>query len=144
MIRIVLDSNVLVSGSISVSGTIVELLDAWTAQQIVVALSAPILIEVERTLGEPYFIARIGQRRVQQYLSRIYRRAELVEVAGVVTGAATHPADDLILATAVAGNVDYLVTGDRQLLALGEYDGIQIVSPATFMDILRSQDMTLP
>ena len=56
-----------------------------------------------------------------------------------VRGVATHPEDDLVLATAVSGQVDYLVTGDRQILRLGMYEGVTIISPAAFLDILHAQ-----
>jgi len=50
--------------------------------------------------------------------------------------APTHPEDDFILAAAMAGTVDYLVTGDKQLVALGNIEGIDIVRPAEFVAIL--------
>ncbi len=53
-----------------------------------------------------------------------------------VQGVATHPEDDLILATAVSGGAQYLVTGDRQLLKLGNYQGVQIVTARDFLDRL--------
>jgi predicted nucleic acid-binding protein len=56
-----------------------------------------------------------------------------------VHGIATHPEDDLILATAVSGRADYLVTGDRQLLALGSYQGVRIVTPRDFLAILEAE-----
>ena len=59
---------------------------------------------------------------------------ELADVRGV----ATTPADDLILATAVAGEAGHLVTGDRQLRNLGEYEGVRIVGPRAFVDWLAA------
>ncbi|MDE2868360.1 MAG: hypothetical protein OXN91_06935 [Chloroflexota bacterium] len=59
----------------------------------------------------------------------------MIELADV-RGVATTPADDLILATAVAGGAGHLVTGDRQLLNLGEYRGVRIVGPRAFVDWL--------
>jgi len=50
-----------------------------------------------------------------------------------VTGVATHPEDDLILATAVAGEASYLVTGDRKLRAVGAFQGVTILSPREFL-----------
>ena len=48
------------------------------------------------------------------------------------------PKDDPIIATAVAAKADYLVTGDRaHLLPLQQYEGVQILSPKEFLDILR-------
>jgi predicted nucleic acid-binding protein len=49
------------------------------------------------------------------------------------------PKDDPIVATAVAGGADYLVTGDRRhLLVLREYEGIQMISPRDFLKILEA------
>jgi uncharacterized protein len=53
-----------------------------------------------------------------------------------VSGVASHPEDDLILATAASGAADYLVTGDRQLLALGTFYEVRIVSARQFLDTL--------
>src|SRR5262249_53274774 len=49
------------------------------------------------------------------------------------------PEDDLVLATARLGRADYLVTGDRRLLKLGQYEGVQIITPRAFAAILDSQ-----
>ena len=48
------------------------------------------------------------------------------------------PDDDWVLATAVSGNCDMIVTGDQDLLLLGEYAGIRIVSPRAFQDSFAS------
>ncbi len=53
---------------------------------------------------------------------------------------ATHPEDDLVLATAVSAAADYLVTGDKQLQRLGGYHGVAIVSPRDFLALLQQQD----
>ena len=49
---------------------------------------------------------------------------------------ATHPEDDLILATAVAGNAAYLVTGDRKLREVGSFHGVTMLSPRDFLERL--------
>jgi predicted nucleic acid-binding protein len=54
-----------------------------------------------------------------------------------VSGVATHPEDDLILATAVAANATYLVTGDRKLRAVGNFRGVTILSPREFLATLE-------
>lgn len=66
--------------------------------------------------------------------------ATVVPITVVVSGVATHPEDDLVLATAVSGQVDYLVTLDRQLLSLGEYQGVRIVSTREFLAALPPED----
>jgi uncharacterized protein len=46
------------------------------------------------------------------------------------------PKDDVIVATAIRAQAEYLVTGDRHLLSLGSYRGIQIVTPRRFLNLL--------
>lgn len=47
------------------------------------------------------------------------------------------PADDIYIAAAADGLADYIVTGDRHLLDLGEHEGIRIVKPRTFLSLLE-------
>jgi predicted nucleic acid-binding protein len=58
----------------------------------------------------------------------------------VVRGVATHWQDDRVIATALAGSADYLVTGDKELLRLKSYRTVRIVSPLEFLEILRVED----
>jgi predicted nucleic acid-binding protein len=74
-------------------------------------------------------LAHYSELDVEQYMEYLRDMAEIVEVTDVISGAATHHEDDWILATAVLGAVDFLVTGDKQLLALNNYRGVSIVTP---------------
>ena len=60
-----------------------------------------------------------------------------------VTEVATHPEDDLILATAVASGAHYLVTGDRKLRTIQSYQGVTIVSPREFLALLERETPAL-
>jgi putative PIN family toxin of toxin-antitoxin system len=65
----------------------------------------------------------------------LYRRlAERVEPAELPTPVCRHPDDDRVLATALAGRADAIVTGDDDLLVLGAYEGIAILSPRRFLE----------
>lgn len=48
------------------------------------------------------------------------------------------PADDQVLETAVVGKCDFLITGDKDLLSLEKYSQIKIVTPAQFMNKVKS------
>lgn len=63
-----------------------------------------------------------------------------VQIAGV----ATHAEDDLVLAAALAGQVHYLVTGDKDLQALGSYQGITILPARAFLDLLDQENAGEP
>ena len=65
--------------------------------------------------------------------------AEVTPITVRVAGVATHPEDDLVLATAVSAGADYLVTGDRQLQKLGRHGSVTILSPRGFLALLHEQ-----
>lgn len=140
MIRAVLDVNVLVSALISPSGTPAKILGAWRDERFVVVTSEPILAEFERVVRQPRFSPRYGLTgpRVRR-LVRGLRQFALVTASTLeVHGVARDPDDDMLLACAVEGDADYLVTGDQDLLALNEYEGVQILAPAAFVHSLES------
>lgn len=135
--RVVLDTNVLLSGAIAKAGPISQIMTAWSRFAFDVVVSRPIMDEVTRNINSAYFAARLSPLERQDHLRTIAVAATQVLLPSNVLQTATHPEDDLILATSVAGTVDYLVTGDRQLLALGSHDGIPIVSPVNFAGTLE-------
>ena len=53
---------------------------------------------------------------------------------------APHASDDAKLALAASGGIDYLVTGDKELLAMRSYQGVPIVTPRAFLEVLGAQD----
>ena len=134
-----LDANFLVSGLIAQpGGTIASIIDAWRAGRFEVALSQHIYDELERTLAEPYFANRVPSDAIADYLVFVAQHAALVSITVTVSGVATHPEDDLVLATAVSAGADYLVTGDRRLRArVSHFRGVTLVSPAEFLAILQ-------
>lgn len=105
-------------------------------------VSEAILVEFERTLGKPYFSQRLTPEEIAANLVLLNNEATVVPIARELRGVATHPEDDRILETAVTAVAEYLVTGDRQLQLLENFEGIRIVSPREFLDLLVSEDET--
>jgi hypothetical protein len=137
MLVVLLDANVLLSAVISTRGPITDIMNAWAAQRFVVVASQHLLEKVERNMARPYFADQLGVAERQQYLEGLRTRCRCVALPPASPRVATHTEDDQILTTAVAGGVDYFVTGDRQLLALVNYQGIPIIRPTAFAEILR-------
>jgi uncharacterized protein len=102
-------------------------------------VSEHILQEVQRTLTKPYCTRFLTLEDQAAAVESFRIDATVVPITVVVEGVATQPGDDLVLATAVSGHVDYLVTRDRQLLALGEYESVRIVSVGDFLAILAAE-----
>jgi len=64
--------------------------------------------------------------------------ADLVSGARHVSGVCADPEDDKYIAAAIEGRATLLVTGDRQLLALVEHDGVRMIDPRGFLDLLKA------
>jgi len=129
-LRVVLDTNVLVSGLAypdSVPGRIVT---AWRKGSLVVVLSRYILEELARVLPRLNHRLKWQKADFADFIDLLPIQADLVEPQALAAGAARDAADLPILGTLVAARADYLVTGDRDLLALA--DSYPIVTPAEF------------
>lgn len=142
MIRAVLDANAIVSGTLVIHGIPYRLLRAARAQRFTLITSTTIIAEVVRALSRERVRRRyrVGQADIELVRQFLQNDALVTPLTVKVQGVATHPEDDLILATARSGQADYLVTGDRQLLNLGSYQGVTILTPRSFLELLTRED----
>jgi len=141
VISVVLDTNILVSGTVTASTPPGQILNAWHDGQFELVVSTHILSEVERTLQKPYFKNKLTPQAITNFVDLLENETTVTLITIKVHGVATHPEDDLILATALSAKADYLVTGDGPLLTkVGKsYQGITIVTPKDFLKILQEQ-----
>jgi putative PIN family toxin of toxin-antitoxin system len=143
MIRAVLDTNILASGVLGLTGGVTPpalLLHQWRAGRFRLIISNYIEEELRKTLDQPYFKRRIRSEDRELFLILLSKFAEHVAIRRRVTGVATHPEDDPILATALSAHADYLVTGDLRLQRrVPSFQGIPLVLAADFLDILNRE-----
>ena len=144
MIRAVLDANVLVSAFLAAHGPPGQVLDAWRERRLTVAISEAILAEVGRVLRYPKIQKRHGwsERRTRLFLRRLRRLSLLTPDRLRVRAIADDPDDNAYLACALEAGAAYVVTGDEHLLRLKEYQGIRILSPRDFLEVLRREGQT--
>lgn len=140
MLRAVLDANVYVSAAIRAEGppglVIRRFLSAGPFE---VVLSSSIVAEVLRALNYPKVRRLIrGDLNPALWFEDILVLSDLVTDVPDIAGVCVDPDDDKYVAAALGGRASLIVTGDRQLLALGQYRSIDIVSPRAFLDILES------
>ena len=138
MLRAVLDANVYVSAALRPEGPpgrIIERLLRNAAFEIV--LAPGIIDEVLQALSYPK-AQRLIRRDLDPTLwfEDIIVLANLVVCTRTVSGVCSDPDDDKYLAAALEGRAAFVVSGDRDLLMLGEYEGVRIVSPRAFLDSL--------
>jgi len=137
--RIVFDANVLVSALISRKGAPARLLEYWQEERFEVVISPAILRELQRVLHYPRLQQRyhLPEEGIQRLLRLLRRQAVLVEPSEELTVIHHDPTDNRYLVCAIAGEADIIVSGDHHLVELGEYQGIQILTPAGFLSLLR-------
>src|SRR5688572_8853736 len=137
MIRAVLDTNVLASGFVGTSkdSAPVLLIDAWRNRLFSLVVSEPIILELANTLTSPYFKRHLSPELVATDVALLRTEATISPITVDIQGIATHPEDDVILATAVSTQADYLVTGDLKLQQISSYRGVKIVTPRDFQEI---------
>lgn len=130
--RVVLDTNVFISGLIVPESTPGKILKAWRSASLDLVISEPLLGELRRVLSYPKIHQRLhwGEQQIDRYLLLLRFFVEVVDVAEVSASVPRDHADEPVLATLLASNADYLVTGDDDLLSLRE--SYPIISPAEF------------
>ena len=82
----------------------------------------------------------LSELEIEEVVERIERLSTVVHIRKKVRGVSSDPDDEKFLECAVNAEADYLISGDKHLLKLKKYQGIQILSPATFVIFLKSED----
>ena len=138
--RLVLDTNV-VASAILWGGSPKLLLQAQRDKRVELYTSTPMLAELTDILGRPKFEKKIvaSTLTLDQLVDRYAELAQVVRPTPIPR-IAPDPDDDVVIATALAAKADYLVTGDRLLLSVDEYQGIRIVSVAVALQMLTAKE----
>ena len=141
MLKAVVDTNVLVSGTILPRGNPYEILESWRRSEFILVLSPDIISEVEAVFRRPKIFRKYGL--TESLLARLinaFNVEALLAGPGLINALPdVEPADLKFLACADAGAADYLVTGDRALQDLKTYKATRIVSPRVFLSLLREE-----
>lgn len=135
--RVVMDTNVLISGVLSTTSSPARALEK--------AISTGQLLASEATLRE--LIEKLFSPKFDRYVSPedrqalLLRLAPLVEIVKVVqtVQASRDPRDDQFLEVAVNGAADIVVTGDSDLLVLNPFRGVAIVTPVQYVKEARER-----
>lgn len=139
LLRAVLDTNVYISGTILSRGVPYEILEAWRRNEYILVVSEAIIAEVERVLHYPRIRDRYGitDGDVERLITSLQTDALLVAGNYEVQGVSADPDDDKFLACALEAGADCIVTGDPDLLDLGQYQRVNILSPRAFLNLHR-------
>ena len=134
-----LDINVLLASLIGSQGPSRRVVRAWQADRFTHVTSDPIIARFEAKLTDPELVRRFPflSAAGRDLVPALRTKTTLVPLeAAAIIPVTGDPEDDTVLATARLGQVAYLVTGDKGLLALQTHAGARIVSPREFLTVL--------
>jgi len=136
-VRLVIDTNVLVSALLSGASLPAHLIDFWREGGFDLLTSAEQLDELMRVTRYPRIRTRLAPALAGRLISEL-RAVALVMTNLPAVAVCSDPFDDYLLAMAQAGAADYLVTGNkRDLLTLRVHEGIRIVTVREFLVLTK-------
>jgi uncharacterized protein len=136
-VRLVIDTNILISALLTGSSLPAHLIALWREGRFDLLTSADQLDELMRVTRYPRIRERLAPQLAGRLINELRDIAVVVKNLPVVT-VSPDPYDNYLLATAAAGSADFLVTGDkRDLLALKLYEGTRIITVREFLTLHR-------
>lgn len=129
--RVVLDTNVLISAALRREGSPRAVVNAVRSENGTLLFSDETFDELQSRFFRPKFDHYVSRQDRAVFLAQLEAVSEWVSITGAKLGC-RDPDDDKLLETALLGNADCLVTGDRDLLEMSPFHGIPIVTPADF------------
>jgi len=129
-VKVVADTNVLVSALLFPGGSPEAFYRLALEGRIELVTSRPSLAELGRVLMEKF---GWEAERAEEAIGQVVRLAEIVAPGEALSEIEGDSADNRVLEAAAEGGADAIVSGDRHLLALGSWRGIEIQSPAAFI-----------
>ncbi|MFH0862858.1 MAG: putative toxin-antitoxin system toxin component, PIN family [Candidatus Altiarchaeota archaeon] len=138
MIKVTLDTNVLISGTFW-TGDSFRIMGLIDKNQIQCILSKDIIAEYNLVLASQEIIEKIAAKdlTLSDVSHKVVSKSIIVEPKLRLKVVKADAGDDKILECAKAGKADYLISSDKHLLALGGFEGIRIITPHEFLKIWK-------
>jgi putative PIN family toxin of toxin-antitoxin system len=136
--RVVLDTNVLVSGTFW-TGDSFEILKRAELKEIELILSEELINEYNEVINRDEIIEKIEDKNlvINEVIQKVISEALVIEPSQNFNAVKEDPKDNIILECAFEGKADFIVTNDNHLLKLNEFQGIKIVTPEKFLELLK-------
>lgn len=130
-IKVVLDTNIYLSGIIF-GGNSRHILDLLIKKRIIAFISPSILLEISQKLKDKF---HWSTEQIQVTVKTIAKTAIVVNPQEKLNVVKSDKDDNRILEAAIESEADYIITGDKHLLQIKNYQDIEIVSPVNFLTI---------
>ena len=134
--RLVLDTNVFLSALMSSDSPSAQVLNLWFTRRFELLTTRKQFEEIARVTRYPRIRTRVTPAFVGRLVNRLRKAAVLLDELPRVT-VSPDPNDNYLLALAEAGHAQFLVTGDKPLLALKRHKSTRILTPAALLSLLK-------
>lgn len=143
--KVIIDTNVFLSyilAPVAQRAVTVVVTTCLTVDEIELLIPPEQLTEfATKVTTKHYFRTRIPHSAIDRFVAQLKGLGEMLPPLEEITSYTRDPKDDYLVAYGVINEVDYLITGDQDLLILNRVGSVQIVSPSTFVTLLRSQNL---
>ena len=133
---VVLDTNVIISAVLSPGGIPAKIIRRWELDEFELAISPNLIDELERALiyDRVQKYLNLSTDELNTFLGRLRSTPFFVNPQVTLDVVKEDPNDNRCLECALASEAAHIITGDKHLLELEAYEGIQILTPAGFLD----------
>jgi hypothetical protein len=137
--RLILDTNILLSALLSPTGAPAKLLAAWERKTFALVACNTLIAELRDVADRPFFKARLRASAAELLAAGL--RDFTIYCRDLPSGpTAPDPKDSYLLAMAEASQAEFLVTGDKELLSLKHHKSTRIITPAAMIELLMDAD----
>jgi len=144
-LSVVLDTNVFISSLLAPNNSISKIIAYFKSGYYQLIISNPMILELQDVINRPKYSLKyhISAHEKQNLIKSIHIHAKIINKLSKPKIKIRDVEDLIILATALDGHADYLVTGDKDLLVLASYKSIKplkIITPIEFIHLFMSSD----
>ena len=130
--RVVLDTNVMISGIFFPKGAPRKIVEAWKHKKFKIVVSPIILEEYKDTLED--FASRYSLADVAEFFKLVVLNSEYCQAESLPKKVCADPDDDKFIACAFVSKTKIIVSGDKHLLNVSGYRGINVLTPRQFVE----------
>ena len=138
MLRVVVDTNVLISALLKANGNPAKVVSLWRTGEFELVISSETIDELSRVLGYERIRTRVTPEEAERFLYLLQTAATIITPQIEVTAVEDDPDDDKFLGLALASDAEYIVSGDKHLLSIKVFRGIPILTPVQFLETISS------
>ena len=133
--KVILDTSVIVSGMISAKGPPAKIITHWLNNEFILLYTKAMLAELEDVLNRAWLHERLSHipDHIPEFLEAVKLLGQPVKGYVNTAGLIRDPFDEMFLTCAILGDADFLVSGDKDLLTLGNIQQTIILTPAQFL-----------